>query len=270
MSSIAALAADSWLLRVLSTFAGTELDLSLGSDASLGGEDGWRGNAAWIREAIEHASDRNWWAGQEVPQGGLPRRHWLLAAFCFAGTAVTVDLIPALDSAVEALSQGEFEALQIAVGRFSKQPRARRLSLNDVLRRQAIPAMGGRTAALLTCRSDSAANAYLGRMVVERLLPLTLEASGLAPTTVIWNSVNSLKGGIELEDLRGSRSLFPFGSLRHLPTRPIALQLARDVLQNPEEWPSEVVVIAARRVAVKRSGNLRAVAEVATSDNWFR
>jgi len=266
VTAIQAASPDSWLLRVVLTFAGLEFDLSLGSDPALDTDATWRLHAAWVRAAIEHSSDLTWWTAHDQRATGLPGRHWLLAASCIAGTEVVLELLPALDKAVETLPAGEFEALQIAAHRWGSRPSARKLNLLLALRRDVVK-VGPRTAALLTCRGEPDANEYLNRMIVDGLLPLT--DPGSAPAAVLRTAVYSSKAAVDLSALKGARTAFPAGSLRHLPARPIPIGLAREVLTTPEAWPADIVTLAARRVALKRSGTLPPVADVAAADNWF-
>ncbi len=257
---------DSWLLRVVATFAADPVDLSLGTEPSLEDAAGWRAHTAWVREASENFSSREWWETHPIPSAGLARRHWLLAALAIGGTQVLVENLSAVDLAVTKLSRGEYAALHVAVHRFGNRPGARRLNLQDALRRGNLTA-GARAASILTIRSEPTVNLHLYRMVVDGSLPV--RADGQPAVSVLRTSVNSLNTAIPLRDLEGSRSLFPLGTLRHLPQRKVPLSEAREILAAPDRWPPDVVGLAARRLGIIRSAALPAIADLVKRDHWF-
>jgi hypothetical protein len=184
-----------------------------------------------------------------------------------AGTQVLVENLTEVDQAVNGLSRGEYAALHIAAHRFGTRPGARQLNLRDALRRGNLTA-GARTASILTIRSEPSVNELLYRMVVDGSLPI--RAEGPPAVSVLRTSVNSLNTAIPLRDLEGSRSLFPLGTLRHLPQRKVPLTEAREILAAPDRWPPDVVGLAARRLGIKRSAALPAIADLVELDRWFR
>lgn len=256
---------DSWLARVVTTYAAPTFDLSLGAEASLAIDNGWRAHASWTFEAANHPNNLDWWRSHPSPDDGLALRHWLLGAACLAGTRVILEMLPTLDEGVARLSKQHYQSLQVATRLMSRRPTTHGLNLRDALRRNTVT-MSARTAALLTWRSDDDANAYLRPLILEKSLPVT---ELTPPAGVLRESLAKSDSTLKASDLQGAGSHFPAGTLHHLPPR-VSLTDSRTVLKNPAEWPADLVVLAARKISQHRTQVLPALAEVARDDRWFQ
>lgn len=265
-AALRAIQPDSWLLRALFTFVAPTVDLSLGATPSLGDDtdSGWRAHAAWAREAHAHGTDSAWWTEQPIPLAGLPRRAWILAVACFAGTQQVLDLLSTLDQATARLSGPEYEAIRAMAYHYGQRTFARRLNLRDALRRKV--EMSARTAALLTGR-DPSSKEHLDRIILAGSLPIGVSSVG---GESLQAAVASTTTPLDIRTLEGSGEFFPLGTLRHLTGKQLALSSARGVLEHPEHWPPDVVLLADRRIALKRANDLPPVAAIAEADNWFR
>lgn len=265
-AALRAMQTDSWLLRVLVTFAAPTVDLSLGAAPSLENDTdtGWRAHAAWAREAHEHGTDPAWWQEEPIPGDGMPRRAWILGVACFAGTQAVLDLLPTLNEAITGLSTSEYAAMQAMTYHFSQRGVARRLNLRDGLRRNV--EVSARTAALFTGR-DPSSKEHLDKIILDGSLPI---ASSSVSGESLQAAVAAATSPLDLRTLEGSSELFPLGTLRHLTGKQLSLSSARGVLEHPDRWPPDVVVLANRRIAMKRAGDLQPVATVAETDSWFK
>ncbi len=260
---------DCWLTRQVIFLVPPDLDLSLGAAPVASTGAAWREQAAWIQAARANAGNTDWWTGHR-PDGhdGLAQRHWAFGLVAIARTKVVQDLFSDLGEVIDELPTRHYRALRSALHRYKDRGYGRTLNLREALRlRQIKPSP--RTASLLTHCCVADALPYLDKAVVAGIPPLLREAD--PEDWVLGRHLRHADAKLPLEDLRGTRHAFSFGGLTEVGATPSLTQVqAQSVLEQPHDWPAEVVRAASRKISQKRAGSRPGLAAIAEQDDWFQ
>ncbi|GAA1657593.1 hypothetical protein GCM10009806_28020 [Microbacterium flavum] len=227
-----------------------------------------------VRDAFEienlyrkNKAKLDWWRRTLESQTGS--RDTALTAFAMfrhARADVIVKLAAELDAAINALDPRHYRALEGALLDGAAVASTRRVDLVDAFRLKQID-VSGPTLWLLWIVGTEAARDRIGRVLSGALAEIL--RAGLTDGR---RPVAAAHGGrkLKLEVFEGTRGVFASGANLN-PNRLVSITptQAKAMMRAPENWPTEIVQIAADRLATRAAETTAALADVANSNRWF-
>ncbi len=258
---------DSWLTRQAVGLLPSSVDLAAAERTVANSAPRLASALSREMRAREHRSDADWWRSQgECANGVLDRRVWLLSVLTIVRLPVIVQLSTEIDVASAALVPKHYRAMEQAIASFMKSPLARQLVLHDPLRRGLV-SFSGRSLGLLSLVATDSSSEQLARKSATAYVEL-LEP-GMGDRRQMLRALGQRKT-VRISDLRGTRETLPDGAWAgEVKLGAITAATAKDVLQHPEVWPSEIVEKAIQVEANRLSG-LPPIARTAKENGWFR
>ena len=258
---------DCWLLREAVLTVPPPL-LTVGERPALAAGSAHRALCAWARAATRHASDAAWWADQQPPTSDiLAARTWLLALLIHARAATIVECASRIEEVLAVLPARDINAVLLACGRHRDAGPVRQLDLRDRLRTGGVtlsPVAG----LLLYPVSFDSPRPELARLVLSAPAdPITL--GGAVATATADVIKEHQPKAIRIDAFMGSRETFAAGTIENSIkiAKPTAT-VAREILLRPEQWPTDVVRLAADTLATALA-KLAPLAQIADRDSWF-
>lgn len=227
-----------------------------------------------IREVVETESayrknktEFDWWqATLDAQTTARDRALTVLAVFRHARTDVIIKLAGRLDDMVRALPPKHYRAVESAVIAGRAVASTRRLNLDDAFRLKQV-AVSGATLWLLYIVSTDSGRARISPLLAAELADILRAgtADGSQPLAAARADRK-----LRLQVFEGTREVFPHrAQLDPDALASITPTQAKSILREPENWPAEIVQMAADRVATLTAEATPPLADVATVNNWF-
>ncbi|EYT57100.1 hypothetical protein D514_0118680 [Microbacterium sp. UCD-TDU] len=227
-----------------------------------------------VREAVdeegayrEHRSDVDWWQSTlDAQTTSQDRALTVLAILRHARIEVVIKLAARVDEMVRALQPKHYRALEGALLTGHSVASTRRVNLDDAFRLKQIE-VSGATLWLLWIVSTDAARSRIGRLLSGELADVLRVgvSDGRRP-------IEAARGDrkLRLEVFQGTRGVIPHGA-RMNPHALASLtpRQAKTMLREPENWPADLVQLAADRVAALSAKTTPPLADVAAKNKWF-
>jgi hypothetical protein len=257
---------DSWLLREAVLATPDELAPSAsGAQLNAGAEPG--AVAAWLRQARHHNHDSEWWLAQSPADGdSLAARTWLVALALYARAQVVEAGTARMEQLLAGLSDHEAATVIATVDRYCSHAAPRRLDLYEPLH-QRVMALSGPAALLLYPVAFDSTRVELARAITDKLtdvLTLRADVARLALTAVGEHQTRDLRPSL----FQGTRHNLARGTLRDARIATVSTAVATRMLNQPGQWPSDLVATAALVLSAELS-KLPPLAHVARDNHWF-
>ncbi|GAA4491336.1 HNH endonuclease [Microbacterium panaciterrae] len=266
LAAIAGTWGDGWILRRVVATVPADVDLSAVAA---------RARAAVLAEAADieasyrqNRGDAAWWR-THLAALTSPRDKMLavIGILEHARTSVIVELAAAIDDLVQAFDSKRYCAVEQSLQRDVAAHRVRSLDLQDALRLQQV-SLSGRTLWLIWNIGTDSTRERVATRLEPTLHDLLVSGTADARTAV---TIACKTRKQKIETFKGSRhALPPGGWADQARLASMTPSVARSILENPGEWPADLVQIATDRLAVRAAERTPALAETAASNRWFR
>lgn len=259
---------NGWVLRRAVSAVPVNLDLSAMSAAARSLSPVLATAASTEADIRNNRGDSMWWSKYlESATTALDRMLGVIALLEQARTNVIVELAATVDTLVGQLNPKCYRAVEHALREGVTSHRTRSLDLQDALRLRQV-ALSGRTLWLVRIVGTE-----LTRERVETQLQTKLDDLLLAGTdegreaVVAAHATRKLK----LDVFRGSRpSLPPGGWANESRLAAMTIAFARDVLEEPDNWPADLVQMATDQLATRVANQTKPLADLAVTSGWFQ
>lgn len=266
LAAVAARWGDGWVLRRAVGQVPSSMDIQeLGAyvtnehlGTALLAEGGYR----------EYRADAKWWqATLGRTSESSERALVLLALLRRARARVIIDLSTSIEQTVAALTPKHYRALERILWAGHQSAATRRVNLEDAFRLKQVQ-VDGPTLWLLWIVGTEASRSRISRQLPERLG--SIFRSGISDGRRALEAASGERK-LQLQTFEHTRLVFPNGA-RANPDSLTAMSpsLARSALRQPENWPAEIVQLAADRIAGQIADATPPLAELASTNNWFR
>lgn len=259
---------DGWVLRQALSTAPVDADLQTLADRAADEEPTLAAAARWEYDARSHARDRDWWEQSLAACGSaLDRRRWIFAALSIARPQAVLHVAAHLNETVSGLSPRHYAALQYALRRFRLSPMSRELVFAEPLRLQQVDA-SPRLLWLIRAVGTEATTEWADKRLAANFESLL--QPGLGDMRPLLRTVGA-QATVKVKQLQHSRSVLPVGGwASDIKLGALSLELAREILRNPEQWPGDVVQRAAEKIGTRLASKAPTLATVAQTAAWFR
>ncbi|MFJ2553402.1 HNH endonuclease [Microbacterium sp. NPDC087591] len=266
LATIADAWGDGWILRRVVATVPTDVDLSAVAA---------RARTAALTEAAgieasyrQNRGDAAWWR-THLAALTSPRDKMLAVIGILeqARTSVVIELSTAIDDLVQTFDSKRYRAVELSLQRDAAGHRVRSLDLQDALRLQQVN-FSGRTLWLIWTIGTESTRERVAIRLEPTLRDLLVAGTSDARTAVIAACKTRKQ---KLEIFKGSRyALPPGGWANQARLASITPSVAKSILEDPGEWPADLVQIATDKLAARRAERTPALAETAASNRWFR
>ncbi|SOJ56961.1 hypothetical protein MSIMFB_04439 [Mycobacterium simulans] len=258
---------DGWVLRQAIASVPADLDLQTLADRAGADEQTLATVALWEYGARSHTKDADWWhQSLSSCKSDLDRRHWVFSLLSIARPRAVLDVAPRLNEAVSALSPKHYAAIRNSLGWFMKSMVARELVFAEPLRLRQVEA-SPRALWLIRAVGTEATIEWADRRLetgFESLLQ-----PGLGDMRPLLRAVGS-RTTVKAKQLKHSRSVLPLGGwASDIKLGAPSLELAREILRNPDQWPGDLAQRAAEKIGTRLASKASTLAATAKSDAWF-
>jgi hypothetical protein len=248
---------NGWVLRRAVALSPPSLDLAEIQTESFH----LRKALTWEHESRIQAGEESWWRGflHDAPSA-LEKSLRVVGLLSNARLAVIIALISELETAIESMTRNEFASVKNALSNAHGVTRGRLLPLDEAIRTGQIRPSGPLLWLLRTIGTEAAKQRIDKRLDPEveniidagadigEVLVLVKPKRRIALDAIAGGSPEALPAFVRLEPVKSGR--------------------AKEILTNPERWPSKVVQSAVDLIASKQGQQLPALAEVAIVDGW--
>jgi hypothetical protein len=257
-----------WVLRRAVAAVPANVDLSAMSAAVRAQSPALAAAASSEADFRNNRGDVTWWrAHLDSAITEVDRMLGVIGLLEHARTNVIVELAATLDTLVGGLSPKRYRSVEQALRDDVAAHRARSLDLQNALRlRQVV--LSGRSLWLVRIVGTDSTRERVGTQLESKLDDVFLAGAADGREAVVaTHSSRKLK----LDVFRGSRdSLPPGGWANESRLATMTLALAREVLGQPDKWPSDLVQIATDHLAARTASSTKPLADVASSSGWFQ
>lgn len=258
---------DGWVLRQAIATAPVDLDLQGLVDRAGADAPALARVASWEHGARSHNRDAQWWQQSlSSCESDLERRHWVFSLLGIARPQAVLNVVPCLNDIVSALSPKHYAAVRYALGWFMKSSVARELVFVEPLRLRQVE-VSPRLLWLIRAVGTEATNEWVDRRLGTVFGQLLQPGSGdMRP---LLHAVGS-SATIKAKQLKHSRSLLPLGGwASDIKLGALSLELAREILRDPDQWPGDLAQRAAEKIGTRLASKASTLAATAKSDAWF-
>lgn len=219
-------------------------------------------------EARAHGRDATWWKQQLTDvTSGFMIRHWVFSLLTSTFSPVIVALSEDLNRTVDELAPKHYLVIRNAINDFQMNPSiGRELALHDALRLNQ---------ATFSARTLWLARAGATEATVEQIDKRMAGRFGELLTTVPGDlrelaRISGKSKTIKFETFRGHRASLPTGGWAStIKLGTLSTKLATEILQDPSQWPGDLVQRAVENVETRMSASLTPLGQVAESNLWF-
>jgi hypothetical protein len=215
----------------------------------------------------QNKANAEWWHSAAVPcDGSLDRRDWVFSLLTVTRPKVIADVAEQLNAFVDGLEPKHYQSLWAALFRVGASPAASRQVLVEPIRLRQVE-FSPRVLWLLRTIASDATKEFIDKRLTDSLAAL-LEP-GLGDMRPLLRSVGTAKT-VKVDTLRNTRAALPAGGwASDIKLGSISAQRAREVLQSPDNWPSDIVQRATETLAERIVNGNGPLAKVAADNNWF-
>ena len=268
LESVAVAWGDGWVLRRAVAAVPQPADLARIARQTETSHPDLAAAAALEAVARDHRDDADWWK-EALDNAGtdLARRHWVCSAMTVPHTNTVVELSGQLRDLVDQLPAKYFEVVAATIRASQKLPTSRQVLLDETLR--------------LGRGNFSPRTLWLARQVASESSLERIDAQLDSGCSDLLSEAST-----ELPHLiraLADRPKFPVASLRRprashvrAPGTPVAagkvpvgLSRAREILDQPEIWPSDLTQVASRVLEGEAVSSLAPMSTVADQQGWF-
>lgn len=258
---------DGWVLRQAIASVPADVDLQMLADRAGADEPTLATAASWEHDARSHNKDADWWQQALTScESDLDRRHWVFSVLSIARPHAVLDVAARLDKEVSALSPKHYAAVQYALTWFMKSSAARELVFAEPLRLRQVE-LSPRLLWLIRAVGTEATIEWTDRRLetgFESLLQ-----PGLGDMRPLLSAVGS-RTTIKAKQLKHSRSLLPLGGwASDIKLGALSVDLAREILRDPDQWPGDLTQRAAEKIGTRLASKASTLAATAQADAWF-
>jgi hypothetical protein len=257
---------DSWLLRQVIMACSQTITLPEHWEPAIASGSEWQQLVAWSKAASDNRTESSWWLRQIPPvSDNLATEHWIFGLLLGASSRTIGELMTDLNALLDGLSGSTMlmldQALVRGPGRIVRQ-----VGLREEIRLGQV-SIGPRTASLLRNIANDSTRQELDRILLANLLDMVKD-EGISRSTLLTIAINSTKV-LPVSGLHSTRCLLPsnWGSAVRIGT--LSQAKARQVLAEPELWPTAIVQDAAQKATSKLASSLPALAIISDRDRWF-
>lgn len=265
IAGVAAAWGDGWVLRRVISRVPESIDLSLIAAGSR--QSAWA--VAIQREADyrSHRADAEWWRSRFASTGNDRELMLTIVALLeHARTSVVVAVASDLDRSLHSLNVKQFRVVERCLLRDAASHRVRALDMQEPLRLNLVQ-ISGRCLWLMW---------IIGTDSTRQRIPSHLEAelsdvfgAGAADARAAIN-IGQVSRKLRLEGFRGARPSLPEGGWTgQARLAAMTASLAKSILKEPGQWPSDFVQLAADRLNAQAAARGVSLADVATRNGWF-
>lgn len=219
-------------------------------------------------EARTHRRDATWWRQQLTDAtDGFRIRHWIFSLLTTAFAPVIVTLVEGLNRSIAELAPKDYLAVRSAIINFQMNPAiSRELALHDAVRLNQAN-FSGRTLWLVRAGATEATVKQIDNRLAGRFEEMLTTVPGdLRELARISGSSKAIK----FDAFRGHRSSLPTGGWAStVKIGRTSAKLVKEILQDPGQWPGDLVQRAVETVEARMSSNLTPLSQVAESNKWF-
>ena len=258
---------DGWVLRQAIATVPADLDLQRVADRAAAEEPTLASAAVLEHDARSHTKDAQWWQQSLLScTSDLDRRHWAFSLLSIARPQAVLEVAPRLNEVVSALSPKHYAVVRSALGWFMKSAVARELVFAEPLRLRQVD-VNPRLVWLIRAVGTEATIAW-----ADRRLETSFESllqPGLGDMRQLLRTVGS-RSTVKAKQLKHSRSLLPLGGwASDIKLGALSLELAREILRDPDQWPGDLVQRAAEKIGTRLASKAATLAATAHADAWF-
>jgi len=259
---------NGWVLRRAVAAVPASVDLSAMSAAVQAQSPALAAATSNEADFRNNRGDVTWWRTHlDSATGDTDRMLDVIGLLEHARTNVIVELAATLDTVVGQLNPKRYRSVEQALRDDVAAHRVRSLDLQNALRlRQVV--LSGRTLWLVHLVGTDSTRERVGTQLESKLDDVFLAGTADGREAVVAaHSTRKLK----LDVFRGSRESLPQGGWANeslLAT--MTLPLAREVLDEPDSWPADLVQMATDRLAARTASRTKPLADVASSSGWFQ
>ncbi|MFE4544614.1 HNH endonuclease [Arthrobacter sp. NPDC056727] len=256
---------DGWILRRVVSMTPNMIDL--GSIATRTQTTALSAAARAEADFRDNKADSAWW--EDFFASTTQQRDISLGVLALLETAksqVLVELAPTLNRVVRDLQIKRFRALEKALQRAATTHRVRALDLHEALRLRRVK-MSGRVLWLISIIATDSTREW-----IPMHLETDLQDVFLAGTTeghaVVAAAQTSHKLKVDMfKYARGAVQVDGWTGETRLAS--MSLKMAEAILQDPGQWPAELVQLAVERLSIRAASRTRPLAEIAALHKWF-
>lgn len=258
---------DGWVLRQAIATVPADLDLQTLADRAGVDEPTLASAASLEHGARSHNKDAQWWQQSlSSCESDLDRRHWVFSLLSIARPQAVLTVAPRLNEVVSALSPKHYAAVRYALGWFMKSSLARELVFAEPLRLRQVE-VSPRLLWMIRAVGTEATIEWADRRLetgFESLLQ-----PGLGDMRPLLRTVGS-RTTVKAKQLKNSRSLLPLGGwASDIKLGALSLELAREILRDPDQWPGDLAQRAAEKIGTRLASKASTLSATAKADSWF-
>ena len=179
---------------------------------------------------------------------------------------VVIELASSLDAVTADMSPKHFLAVRHSLRAFMSSSVARELVFHEPLRLRQV-GVTPRVMWLVQAVGPTATIEWADRRLADDFESLLVP--GMGDMRELVRAVG-VRATLKVKRLKRSRSLLPLGGwASDVKLGAVSLELAREILRNPDEWPGDLVQRAAEKVGTRMASQSSTLASTARADGWF-
>lgn len=258
---------DGWVLRQAVATVPADLGLQTVADRAGAQVPALAAAASREHDARSHNKDAEWWQHSIASyESDLDQRHWAFSLLSIARPHTVLDAAPRLNDVVDTLSPKHYVSLRYALGWFMTSTVARELVFADPLRLRQVE-VSPRVLWLIRAVGTEATIAWADRRLETGFE--TLMQPGLGDMRPLLRAIGS-RTTVKPKQLMHSRSLLPLGGwASDIKLGALSLDLAREILRDPDQWPGDLTQRAAEKIGTRLASTATTLAATAHADAWF-
>lgn len=264
---VAAVWGDGWVLRQAVAALPDGIDLDQIATITKTKHPALHAALLTEEQARAHRKDASWWRNTfDNVNTELDQRHWIFSLLTTATSSVVIELAEQIDNVVEPLPAKYFDALLSAIYRFRAATLGSELVMQEALRLNRIK-LSTKSLWLLRGITTEASVTWIDKRLAD-------SPEGLLPVGVgdLRDLARISSGGkvVKFEQFKGLRTHFPLGGwASDARVGSLKAALAEKVLEQPQDWPGDLVQRAVENVEERILSAVEPVALIAKRENWF-
>lgn len=258
---------DGWVLRQAIAAVPADVDLQTLADRAGADEPTLAAAARWECDARSHNKDPDWWDRSLAScESDLDRRRWMFSVLSVARPQAVLHVATPLNEAVSGLSPKHYVAVQHALTLFRLSPVARELVFAEPLRLRQVE-VSPRLLWLIRAVGTDSTIEWVDRRLGAEFEPLL--QPGLGDMRPLLRTIGA-QATVKVKQLKHSRSALPVGGwASDIKLGALSVELAREILRNPDQWPGDVVQRAAEKIGTRLASKASPLGAVARTAAWF-
>lgn len=219
------------------------------------------------QDARSNRTNAGWWVGRlSACDSTIDQLHWVLSLLTTAASSAVKVLANDLTRIVDQMQPKQVAVLHESIASFRQRVAVPPIKLADELRLSQVT-LSPRCLWLIRAIASEGTVEQIDRHLQDSYEALL--SGGLGDMRELLRRVGSHKK-IKIESLRSTRDALPPGGWSSdIKLGAIRPALARQILGEPEAWPSDITQRAVQVIAAEMAARAKSLAAVAIADEWF-